>query len=153
MYMPLVCLSHATGVSLFLNGVQYPDNSVVNITDIGTGSAALFCTTTRIGCCLSTDGSNWYFPDGNTVQRNGATYYRTRTVSSAAGGTVRLNRNPEATTTGVFRCDIPGSGGLQSILVGIYTATTGESQVCVAIAYGPYTWGEPNHFCLKRHLK
>ena len=107
----------------------YTNNSVVNITDIGTGSAALICTTTNLACCLSTDGSHWYFPDGSTVQRTGTTYYRTRTILADVGSpTVRLNRNPGATTTGIFHCDIPdASGDLQSIYVGIYTATTGES--------------------------
>ena len=124
-----MCLSCTTGVWLTLNNDNYTNNSVVTITDIGTGSAALICTTTRIGCCLSTDGSHWYFPDGSTVQRTDTTYYRTRTIADlGGGGTVVLNRNPGATTTGVFRCDIPDdSGYLQSIYVGIYTNTTGES--------------------------
>ena len=127
-FLWFVCLSHATGIEVSLNNVQYTNNSVVNITDIGTGSAALLCTTTRTGCCLSTDGSHWYFPDGSAVQRTGTTYYRSRTISHTGGGAVSLNRNSEATTTGVFHCDIPdGSGDLQSIYVGIYTTTTGES--------------------------
>ena len=117
-----------TGIGLTLNNVQYTNNSVVNITDIGTGSAALRCTTIRLGCCLSTDGSQWYFPDGSAIQRHTTTYYRTRTISTTSGGAVRLHRNPGATTTGVFHCDIPGvSGDLQSLYVGIYNATTGES--------------------------
>ena len=125
-----MCLSCTTGIGLTLNNVQYTNNSVVNITDIGTGSAALICTTTNQACCLSTDGSHWYFHDGSAVQRTSTTYYRTRTVYNGIVGTVRLNRNPGATTTGVFRCDIrDASGGLQSIYVGIYTATTGESYI------------------------
>ena len=125
----LLHLSCATGIVLTLNNVQYTNNSVVNITDIGTGSAPLICTTTGSGCCLSTDGSHWYFPDGSAVQRSETLpYYRTRTISHTGGGTVRLHRNPGATTTGVFRCDIlDASRDLQSIYVGIYTATTGES--------------------------
>jgi len=123
-----VYFSCATGIGLTLNNVQYTNNSVVNITDIGTGGAALLCTTTYIGCCLSTDGSHWYSPDGSTVQRTGTTYYRTRTIGTDTGSaTVRLNRIPGATTTGVFRCDIlDASGDLQSLYVGIYTATTGK---------------------------
>ena len=126
-------MSHPTGIQLILNGVQYTNNSVVDIMDIRTGAAALNCTTTRIGCCLSSDGSHWYFPDGSPVQRTGTTYYRTRTEPivdgrAASGGTVRLHRNAGATTTGVFHCDIHDvSGKLQSIYVGIYTNTTGES--------------------------
>ena len=106
--------------------MQYTNNSVVNITDIGTGSAALLCTSTRQRCCFSGDGW-WYFPDGSEVERNSATYYRTR---SRSPGTIHLHRNPGATTTGIFRCEIlDGSGDLQSLYVGIYTATTGESCV------------------------
>ena len=118
----------STGIGLTLNNVSYTNNSVVTISDIGTDSAALICTTTRQACCLSTDGSEWYFPDGSAVQRNGTTYYRTRTIGSGSGPTVRLNRNAGATTTGVFHCDIlDASGVLQSIYVGIYTNTTGKS--------------------------
>ena len=115
---------------LTLNSVQYTNNSVVNITDIGTGSGALVCTTTYHPCCFSGDGSQWYFPNGSAVQRSETPpYYRTRTDSYISPpGTVRLNRNSGATTTGVFHCDIlDGSGDLQSIYVGIYNATTGES--------------------------
>ena len=105
---------------------QYNNNSIVTITDIGTDDTALVCTTTRSGCCLSTDGSQWYFPNGSAVQRSESLpYYRTRTFLGS--GTVLLHRNPGATTTGIFHCDIlDASGDLQSIYVGIYTATTGE---------------------------
>ena len=129
MCLHLLHLSCTTGIGLTLNNVYYTNNSVVTITDIGTDAAALICTTTRFGCCLSIDGSHWYFPDGSQVQRHGTTYYRTRTNTYNVGiGTVRLNRIPGATTTGVFHCDIlNASGDLQSIYVGIYTATTGES--------------------------
>ena len=124
-------LSCATGIGLTLNNVQYTNNSVVTITDIGTGSAALLCTSTYRFCCLSRDGSEWYFPDGSTVQRTSTTsYYRTRIDGNRdpGPGTVLLHRNPGATTTGVFNCTIrDASGDLQSIYVGIYTATTGES--------------------------
>ena len=112
--------------------------------DIGTGSAALICTTTFYYCCFSIDGSQWYFPNGSAVQRTGTTYYRTRTFSHiGGGGTVRLNRIPGATTTGVFHCDIlDASGDLQSIYVGIYTATTGESCTLKRNKF-VYMWGEP----------
>ena len=73
--------------------------------------------------------TQWYLPNGAQVQNLGSpqpsmTYSRTRSQSPAA---VCLNHNPVATTTGVFHCDIlDASGDLQSIYVGIYTATTGE---------------------------
>ena len=127
-----------TGIGLILNNVQYTNNSVVDITDIGNDSAALICTTTLRVCCYSgpPPGTHWYFPNGSRVDRfNTLPYYRSRTdgqrfpVGSSPGGTVLLHRNPEGTTTGVFRCEIlDATGAFQSIYVGIYTATTGESR-------------------------
>ena len=125
-------LSCTTGIGLILNGVQYTSNSVVTITDIGTGSAALMCTTTFRYCCFSgpSPGTHWYFPNGTRVERfNTLPYYRSRTdAKRSPPGTVLLHRNPEGTTTGVFRCEIlDATGAFQSIYVGIYTTTTGES--------------------------
>ena len=136
---PIPCHLHllhpscATGIGLTLNNVQYTNNSVVTITDIGTGSAALRCTTTYTPCCFSgpPPGTHWYFPDGTRVLYiNTLPYYRSRIYGSLSPepGTVLLHRNPEGTTTGIFRCEIlDGSGTFQSLYVGIYTATTGES--------------------------
>ena len=135
LYQKLMQKLFSTGIWLTLNGVQYTNNSVVNITDIGTGSAALMCTTTYKPCCFSgpSPGTHWYFPNGSRVGRfDTLPYYRNRTdngvPSNAPPGIVLLHRNSGATTTGVFRCDIPdASGTFQSLYVGIYTATTGES--------------------------
>ena len=138
--MLFLCLSFATGIGLTLNSMQYTNNSVFTIMNIGTGSAALRCTTTNSGCCSSANPTTqWYFPSGAQVQNPGSlpnpsmTFSRTRTRSP---GAVLLHRNPGATTTGVFRCDVlDASGDLQSLYVGIYTATTGEQQVCVTIIH------------------
>ena len=115
-------------VGLTLNGVSYPNHGIVNITEIGTGSAALNCTTTLLPCCFSGDGgaNGWFFPNGDGVMRaESLPYYRTRTQNP---GALLLHRNPDdGTTTGIFRCDIPvASDALQSLYVGIYTSTTGE---------------------------
>ena len=129
----LVCLSHATGIWFTLNNVQYTNNSVVNITDIGTGSAALNCTTTYIHCCFSEPpppGTNWYFPNGSQVQNTDTLPYYKTTIdgSESLPGAVLLHRNRWATTTGIFHCKILAAyGNFQSLYVGIYTATTGES--------------------------
>ena len=129
-----MCLSCTTGIGFTLNNVQYTNNSVVTITDIGTGSAALNCATTYFPCCFSgpRPGTHWYFPDGSRVENvNTLPYYRSRTSTyryPRGPGRVILHRNPEATTTGIFRCEIlDATGTFQSIYVGIYTATTGES--------------------------
>ena len=130
-----VYLSCATGIELILNGLQYTNNSVVTITDIGTGSAALLCTTTYRHCCFSgpPPGTHWYFPNRTRVERlNTLPYYRSRIDGNiwSEPGTVLLHRYPEGNTTGVFRCEILNEfGNFQSLYVGIYTTTTGESCV------------------------
>ena len=128
--------------------MNYTNNSVLTITDIGTGSAALRCTTTYTPCCYSgpPPGTHWYFPNGSQVDRfNTLPYYRSRTdYWFSHPGTVLLHRNPEGTTTGVFRCEIrDDTGAFQSLYVGIYDAYTGESMqyieeqlVCRARTHG-----------------
>ena len=103
------------------------NNSIVAITDIGSGAAALVCTTTYTPCCFSGNReAQWYFPNGSQVPNNPSLpYQRTRGTNP---GRVFLHRNSEDTTTGIFRCDIPvASDATQSLYVGIYTSTTGES--------------------------
>ena len=119
-----------------MNGVTrtYANNSIVTRTDIGTGSAALLCTTTYSPCCTSGNrDTQWFFPNGSQVLNpsqymmdiGDPPYYRTRSTDPRA---LRLNRNPQGSTTGIFRCDIPdASDVLQSMFVGIYNNGTGES--------------------------
>ena len=102
------------------------NNSIVTNRDIGTGAAALVCTTTYTPCCASGNPeTEWYFPNGSQVPNNpNLPYQRTRGQNP---GRVILSRNSEGTTTGIFRCDIPDANNvLQSLYVGIYTSTTGE---------------------------
>ena len=98
------------------------------MTDIGTGDAALLCTTTYTPCCTNFENpeTHWYFPNGSRVPNNpNLPYRRTR---GAYPGRVILSRNSESTTTGIFHCDIPdASGVIQSLYVGIYDSGTGES--------------------------
>jgi len=119
------------------------NNSIVAMTDIGIGSAALVCTTTYRPCCSSDNpNTQWYFPNGSQVPNNPALpYQRTR----AATGRVILSRNSESTTTGIFHCDIPDATGMfQSLYVVIYACATGEfctlcewTGVCIALCNYP----------------
>ena len=116
--------SSISAVGLTLNSVSYPNHGIVDISEIGTGSAALYCTTTLPGCCFSGNGGGWFLPNGDEVINTASLpYYRTRARDP---GALLLNRNPEGTTTGIFRCDAPISGGTLSLYVGVYTSTTGE---------------------------
>jgi len=98
------------------------------MTDIGTGAAALVCTTTYIPCCTSFNNpeTQWYFPNGSRVSNDPSLpYQRTRREYF---GRVILSRNSNSTITGIFHCDIPDVNGvIQSFYVGIYDDSTGES--------------------------
>ena len=124
-----------SGVDLTLNSMYLTNNSIVTSTDIGTGDAGLVCTTTYRPCCDSANPeTQWYFPNGNPVPNNPALpYQRTRGQNP---GRVILSRNSESTITGIFHCDIPDdSGVIQSLYVGIYTSTTGESCILCVFAW------------------
>jgi len=116
-----------SGVGLSLNGMNLTNNSIVTNTDIGTGAAALVCTTVYTPCCTSANPeTQCYFPNGSQIPNNPALpYQRTRGQNP---GRVILNRNSHSTTTGIFRCDLPdASGATDSLYVGIYDSGTGES--------------------------
>lgn len=97
-----------------LRGVQYPNNSVFSITDIGEGSNALICQTDRIHCCKQERIGEWYYPNGTTVPIEGGGYgfYRNR----EGNGTVRLNRrNNAVSSTGLFHCEVPDANGVNHV--------------------------------------
>ena len=110
--------------SLARYGVTFANNSVINIQLVGEGvlgvpqtdSGALECHTDDTTCCRAMDNPNgggrgeWYFPDGTVVPPPGGGdgLYITR-----GHMVIRLNRGGRTlSTTGVYRCDIPGAGGI-----------------------------------------
>ena len=109
------CITHMphtnTGVKLLWQGVQYPNNSILNIKDIGEHEHALICQTDKRPCCGTPPFrlGQWYYPNGSIVPRigEGTTFYRDRNDT----GIVRLNqRNHNADySTGLFCCVLPDS--------------------------------------------
>ena len=107
--------------SLARFGVTFANNSVINIELVGEGypgitqtySGALECHTDDITCCRGIDNPNgtgrgeWYFPDGTMVPPPYDGLYRTRDHM-----VIRLNRGAFIPPTGMYRCDIPGAGGI-----------------------------------------
>ena len=126
-----------TDVGFLLNGILYPNNSVVTLDDIGASlfMAALFCLTPNTECCSDSETPiaanttrEWYVPDGRPVS-SAATAFTREQVSSAVslyhseGGTLD-------STTGVFRCEIPNaSGTTQNLYVGIYPQGVGKTLI------------------------
>ena len=97
-----------TGVSLLWRGMQYPNNSIVNIEEVGEGSHALACQTDKRPCCGTPYRiGEWYYPNGSRVpiEGEGALFYRNR---SDEGLVLLHRRNREtASSTGLFCCVLP----------------------------------------------
>ena len=113
---------HTTGVRLTLRGVQYHDNGIIDITDVGENDAALICQTDLRPCCRPIRAGQWYYPNGTAVPIStaGGDFYRNR----GDDGTVRLNRRNNAMypTIGIYRCEIPDQRGIsQSLYIGLLT--------------------------------
>ena len=111
-----------TGVSLLWRGVQYPNNSIVNIEDVGEGVDAVACQTDRIHCCRDYRIGEWYYPNRSNVpiEGRGALFYRNRSDE----GLVLLHRRNHniitASSTGLFCCVLPdASGVIQTLCIGL----------------------------------
>ena len=119
------------GVSVWLRGTNYQNNSLVTLEDIGEGVDALLCVTDQTACCrtpysdsigVSAVG-NWLFPNGTRVPSSGSrwNFHRTRGHMN-----IVLHRR-EGGEEGIYHCLIPDAMTvMQTIYIGVYTASTGE---------------------------
>ena len=115
---------NTAGLGFNLKGELYSNNSIVNITDIGSDTNALYCFTNRSGCCRGSDGGangEWFFPDGSQIDENGI--ISTLDFSRNRGPSVVLlnRRNNAMEPTGFYRCEVLDAlNVLQSIHIGLY---------------------------------
>ena len=104
-------------ITLSLKGVTIPNDSYVDIDDIGEGNNALLCQ-----CCGSSGDSTvgeWYFPSGDRVQtlrnasiKSNSYFYRNRGIQK-----VRLNRVSLPPERGRFRCEVLTSSSQHEVYV------------------------------------
>ena len=125
---------YASLVVLAVNSQSYPrfefrENVLVNNSFIFRGNTSegqndsLHCVTDNSDCCNNGQG-NWYDVTGGEVQQGpdgDSNLYVTR-----GDGVVYLNRR-RGGQSGMWRCDIPDSNGVQqSIYIYLGTSATGE---------------------------
>ena len=120
-----------TGVYFHLNGVNYSNNSIVNIIDIGHGDRdSLLCVTSNINCCAVSRRGEWYFPNMSMVrtQGEGGSFYRSRGQSM-----VRLHQRHNAMMpTGPFCCEIPDASNVtQRVCIVLKFAETDQHDLFV----------------------
>ena len=104
---------------LLWQGIQYPNNSILNIEAVGEGEHSLICQTDKRPCCGTRPYrfGEWYYPDGRRVPTlgEGESFYRDRYDE----GIVRLNRRAGdnyTTYPGLFYCELPDANGMNQIL-------------------------------------
>ena len=111
-------------VVFFLDGVLYPNNSVVILADIGEGPAALYCLTNLTTCCEDGSEGEWFLPEETQPVVAGdadSADFTSGRVPSA----VLLNRRDNVEgPTGIYTCRIPdGSGQVRTAYIGVDTGT------------------------------
>lgn len=113
---------------------MYPNNSVIDITDIGAGDSSLQCLTDREACCGGTsDGGgasgDWFLPGQDTGLGAGdaATSSGDFSVERRPGAVLLGRSNAATEPTGLYHCEVLDSVGvLQSVYIGVYRDTGGE---------------------------
>ena len=100
------------------------NNSFIHRGNIGEGhNDSLHCVTNNSDCCSNGEG-NWYNETGGEVQQ-GSLGDSDRVYVTRGDGVVYLNRKTGG-SSGMWRCDIPDSNGVQqNIYIYLGTPTTG----------------------------
>ena len=117
-------------------GQTLADHSYVDISQVGTGSDAVYCHTDLDTCCSNTQGfhrGDWYFPNGDRLSIPSPT--AGDIFESRLAQRVELRRiNSASEPTGIYRCDIPTlavhlsfeNSVRASVYVGLYPSDGGE---------------------------
>ena len=111
-----------TGVRLLWRGMQYPNNSIVNIEEIGEGERALACQTDRISCCRNYRIGEWFYPNGSRVpvEGEGALFYRNRSNEGLVLLHQRNRETASSSSTGLFCCELPdASDKIHTLCIGL----------------------------------
>ena len=104
--------------------MSYPNNSVVNLTDIGEGYDALHCLTNLTTCCRGADGGRageWFLPGQTSpvigINKDKGTTNFTRSRGPSA---VLLNHRTSTGPTGLYTCQVPdGSATNRTLYIGV----------------------------------
>ena len=116
-------------------GQTLANHSYVDITQVGTGSAAVYCRTDLTTCCSGGQGvhrGDWYFPNGDRLPFPDVSPPIFESRQAQRVELRRINNTNEP--TGIYRCDIPTDAVNHatdisvraSVYVGLYPSDGGE---------------------------
>ena len=116
-----------------LGYVQYPNNTIVLLEDIGEGVNALFCVSNNTSCCLGSSPfrGKFYYPNNTEVPISSGQHSAYRDRES---GSVRLNQRASATQPplGRYRCEIlDDKGDIQWLFINIGKNITNATALTV----------------------
>lgn len=126
----------SVGVFLSLRGTLIPNNSYVDINEIGAGGSGglndiegLLCRTNKMDCCGSGQVpgggtlGHWFFPNGTVVGSKSSNMLTGRTdffFRNRFQSVVRLLREGHPLETGFFHCEVPDANNVnQSLYVNV----------------------------------
>ena len=115
-------------VIFFLNGKIHANNSVVDVSDIGsTNYEALLCLTNASNCCGGNKGE-WYLPNEVSVDNSDMMHF-SKTRGPSVLRLTSLNDSLQSFPVGVYHCEIPDANGdSQNIYIGIYPSRSGVGE-------------------------
>ena len=116
-----------------LQGNNYSNNSLVNLTEIGDNkTTALICRTNITSCCKQSVGSktksDWRYPGGNEVKSRRDTVNQSFTRSRGDGTVFLYRENMSLSPIGIYSCEImiKKTNAKQELQVGIYPTDKGK---------------------------
>ena len=121
-------------VGFFLKGNLYPNNSLVNLDEIGKGTEALFCLTNNISCCENPSQGDWFGPTENLIRIMAEMENTIDDFYTSRGPSViylnKVATGSSQTQSGVFYCRVPDAdGNNRTIYIGIYNNEEGRIKV------------------------
>ena len=115
------------GTERFLN------NSVVNITEIGTNNTSLFCLTNNTDCCEHSSNDNndfslgtWMLPNGVEIAERSSYKSQSFSVSRSPNAVFLHHDDDLMSHNGIFTCVIPDDRNItRRLFIGIYPQSEG----------------------------
>lgn len=115
-----ICLSVFLALAFLYDQVEYPNNSIFYLLDIGENNSAISCITNLSTCCTSEEtGSNvslgnWYQPNGDRIVTVSSRSAINSNFTVTRGRSVIHLHHSNNTTepNGRFTCEIPDSDGI-----------------------------------------
>ena len=133
---------------LFLNGRIIPNNTILDINEVGEGDQALLCLTNLTSCCRRPDTinmtgaiGNWLYSNGENIPNFNTTqqsmglgrFYGNRGMSMVRLNHLRTGVRPLEVEEGLLQCSIPDDNDdFQDLFVGVY-AESGKPIITLCI--------------------